>query len=147
MRAIRSPLLATLLIAFASACGGDGPTAPPAPVYPLVQGVYDYSAPISELPGSKWSGSMTILHGSKDVPDFSGTFTVNLIGPDGRNYGSGNGNITMGKVAASGAVTFEFGSTDWRMSGTMSGASIAGTWLLRGDRGNNYTGNFTALRR
>ncbi len=90
---------------------------------------------------------MTILHSSKDVPDFSGTFTLNLIGPDGRNYGSGNGNITTGKVTPSGAVTFEFGSADWRMSGTMSGASITGTWLLKGERGNNYTGTFTALRR
>lgn len=130
-----------------AACGGeDGPTAPPAPVFPEVQGVYDYSAPITELPGGRFSGNFTVLDdGGTATQQFSGTFVANLVGPDGTSYATFDGPIVSGGVTEAGAISFNFMDATWNFSGQLTGRNITGTWILRGNP--NYTGTFTAVRR
>lgn len=143
MRDLRWLPCVVLVLLFAAACGDS--TGPSGPRYPELQGTYDFSAPVNEVEGARFSGSMTLLHADRDQSQFDGTFTMSLIGPDGANYGSGSGDIAAGTVSESGSVNFQFENSQWRWTGRLDGARIEGTWILTGDP--NYTGTFTAVRR
>jgi hypothetical protein len=133
-------LLASLL---GTACSDS--TGPSKPRYPAVQGTYDFSAPISEIPGARWSGNLTLLVADPDRADFSGTYVMTLYDPQGRSAGSFTGSITQGSVTTGGAISFGFDDA-LQVRGTVDGAQMSGTWIMS-DGQNNYTGSFTAVRR
>lgn len=129
-----------------AACGGDSSTGPKEPEFPALQGTYDFSAPINEAQGARFSGNMTLLQADRDMPGFEGTFVVSLIAPDGENVGTFTGNVANGTITENGAVTFNFEDPSWRFTGTLSNNTITGTYLLRAED-QNFTGTFTAVRR
>lgn len=116
--------------------------------YEEVQGVYDVGAPLNEIAGARFSGTLTIIDDSRDTPEFSGTYALRLIGPDGATAGNYSGDIAAGEVTRTGSLKFNLKDEGFRWSGVMSGTGdISGTWILVGSGQANYTGSFLADRR
>lgn len=116
--------------------------------YDEVQGVYDVGAPLNEIAGARFSGTLTIIDDSRSTPEFSGTYSLRLIGPDGATAGTYSGDISAGEVTRTGSLKFNLRDDDFRWSGVMSGTGdITGTWILVGEGSANYTGSFLADRR
>lgn len=116
--------------------------------YHEVQGVYDVGAPLNEIPGARFSGTLTIIDDSRSTPEFSGTYSLRLIGPDGTTAGNYSGDIAAGEVTRTGSLKFNLKDEGFRWSGVISGTGdISGTWILVGQGSSNYTGSFLADRR
>ncbi|HEY0024464.1 MAG TPA: hypothetical protein VGB24_16235 [Longimicrobium sp.] len=115
--------------------------------YAEVQGTYDVSAPIAEVPGARFSGTMTIVDDSRDTPEFGGTYTLSLIGADGANHGRFTGDLVNGAVTGAGSVRFYLDDDKFRWSGAVSDeGGVTGTWVLA-NAASNYTGTFVAATR
>lgn len=137
-------LIVSLLVIVTAGCGGDS-TGPKGPRFPEVAGTYDFSAPVNEISGARFSGTFTLVDDSRETAPFSGSYSYNLIGPDGRNYGSGSGAIVNASVTEQGRLEMDLGDPSFHVAGTLSGRTVTGTWFLRG--GTNYSGAFTGTRR
>ena len=116
--------------------------------YDAVQGVYDVGAPLNEIAGARFSGTITIIDDSRSTPEFSGTYALRLIGPDGATAGNYSGDIQAGEVTRTGSLRFNLQNDGFRWSGVISETGdISGTWILVGQGSANYTGSFLADRR
>jgi hypothetical protein len=116
--------------------------------YKEVQGVYDVGAPLNEIAGARFSGTLTIIDDSRGTPEFSGTYSLRLLGPDGATAGNYSGDLSGGEITKTGSLKFNLQNDGFRWSGVMSGTGdISGTWILVGSGQANYTGSFLADRR
>jgi hypothetical protein len=135
---------ALLAAALLAACGDSTGSQD----YENVQGVYDVGAPLNEIAGARFSGTLTIIDDSRSTPEFSGTYALRLLGPDGATAGNYSGDIKDGEVTKTGSLKFNLQNDGFRWSGVMSGTGdISGTWILVGESQANYTGSFLADRR
>ena len=116
------------------------------PDYPEIAGTYDISAPINEVPGGRFTGTLSLLDDGTDTPGFSGSYSLSLYGPDGLNYGNFSGNVVAGTVSTSGGLSFNLDNNEFRWTGNINGRSMTGTWVLSSTDG-SYSGTFTGSRR
>jgi hypothetical protein len=117
----------------------DGPTGPQ---IPDLQGTYDYTAPIEDIPGARWTGTLSFFHDGGQT--FSGSFSVAITG-GGVTSETIHGDLTKGTIESDGTIHFRMTDT-FRHDGQVQGNAITGTWLLAG-ADENYSGTFTASRR
>ena len=137
-------MLAVAVLPMTAACEGGG-TGSDKPKYPEVEGVYDVSAPLTELPGARFSGTMTITDDSRDTPTFGGSYTFSIL-YEGENFGTGSGVIVGGTIDTNGQMSFNLDDNTFRVNGKLSGRAFNGTFIISDPEG-NYTGTFTASRR
>ncbi|MDQ4077123.1 MAG: hypothetical protein M3220_12845, partial [Chloroflexota bacterium] len=148
------PLVICLLVLASCGRGADGVVDPsinePQVEYPLVQGIYDLTAPITfGIPGAQYLGTINLVQSSRKKSGFGGDYAVQIVGPNGERSKTFTGTIS-GQVANSGAISFNFfdGSrNDHSWTGSLSGATISGTWIIRAPDGSSLSGTFTATRR
>jgi hypothetical protein len=137
---IATAVLSTLLFAGCSDSTGPKP-------YADVQGTYDVSAPIAEISGARFTGTLTIVDDSRDTPHFEGTYTLSLIGADGANRGRYTGDLVAASVTEAGSIRFNLDDDKFRWSGAVAeGGNLTGTWVLS-NTASNYTGTFVAAAR
>jgi hypothetical protein len=128
----------------------------------------DSTAPAADVSGS-WSLTISNLAGGGATCDFTamtltltqtgstfsgthGTGTISCSG-GGSSFTDpvGSGPIVNGTVGGSGSVAFDFETSDFHLSGTISGTSMSGTATLKVDAGApvgvvTLTGNWGASR-
>ena len=120
------------------ACSDD----PTGPQIPDLQGTYDYTAPIDDIDGARWTGTINLFHDGGET--FTGSFSVAITG-GGATSETIHGDLSQGTIESDGTVHFRL--TDaFRHDGQVQGGAITGTWLLSGSD-QNYSGTFTASRR
>jgi hypothetical protein len=131
----------SILLAFAvglTACSDD----PTGPQIPDLQGTYDYTAPIDDIDGARWTGTINLFHDGGET--FTGSFSVAIAG-GGVTSETIHGDLSRGTIQSDGTIHFRL--TDiFRHDGQVQGGAITGTWLLTG-ADQNYSGTFTASRR
>lgn len=138
LRSIRlTTLLTALLVAFA-ACGDDdgngGPTGPSGPSDAQVGGSWTYNA--SNMTGTLSGTTVSCSIGGRamNLNQTGSTFTGSTVGGTLTCTGGGqtlseplgSGVVVNGSVNGS-EVSFDFGTSDWRHQGTVSGSSMNGT--------------------
>ncbi len=133
--------LFSLFLAFAvglAACSDD----PTGPQIPDLQGTYDYTAPIDDIDGARWTGTLNLFHDGGET--FTGSFSVAVTG-GGVTTETIHGDLSQGTIEPDGTIHFRL--TDaFRHDGQVQGGAITGTWLISG-ADQNYSGTFTASRR
>lgn len=135
-------ILATSLLLAACGDGGTGPDA-----FADVQGTYDVSAPMAEVPGARFTGTLTLIDDSRDTPEFAGTYTLSLIAADGTNRGRFTGDVVNAALTETGSVRFHLDDDKFRWTGTVTeSGDLSGTWILT-NAASNYTGTFVAASR
>jgi hypothetical protein len=126
------------------ACGDSGPTAPAAPRFPALNGVWDLSGNIQQIPGATISGTISTTQNSRDIGVFGGQFTATF--QFGTEVFGVTGPITDGSVTEAGGISFNVEHSSYRHTAQLQGGNtMAGTWMLIGST--NYSGSFTALKR
>ncbi len=143
---MRIPFFPTIIASALVLAGcGDGLTA--TEEYPAVAGTYDVSAPIAEVPGARFTGTITVVDDSRTTSAFEGTYTLTLLGADGSKRGGFTGSLVEGGISSSGSVQFDLNANTFRWRGTLGEVgNMSGTWILV-DGTTNYTGNFVAVAR
>ncbi len=141
IRSFPTVLASALLLA---GCG-DGLTA--TEEFPTVAGTYDVSAPINEVPGARFTGTITVVDESRTTSAFEGTYTLTLLGADGSKRGGFTGSLVEAGISSKGSVQFDLNSNTFRWRGTLGEVgNMTGTWILV-DGTTNYTGSFVAVAR
>jgi hypothetical protein len=136
------PFLTLVLVA--SACGDDGVEPE---LYPEIAGDYDYEATVQEEPDAALTGTLEIFDVSRTNPEFVGSFMIYLVDTaTDDTVASVTGPVSAGTVSEQGAIEFDFGSPSFHHTGTLSGSTISGTWVLQSDT-LNVSGPFSATRR
>lgn len=133
MRIVPLTLVVSLLV---SACGD-----PSGPSFPEVEGTYDFSAPIDQLSGAQWTGTLALFHEGDE--EFGGSFSISISDSSGQVSETINGDVSEGEVTSDDLISWEM--EGMRLDGEVSGRAMSGTWVIAGST--NYSGTFTASRR
>ena len=147
-------LFAALTCLFLASCGGGGADSPAGPVNANVSGGWTYSATNLTGGGATCNASGVVLtinqSGSTFTGSYSGgTITCSAPGVPTESGDFGTGTVANGTIAIN-SVAFNFDTSDWANTGTVSGNSMSGTAVVRVSTGQStyiLTGNFGATRR
>ena len=137
-RGSRFVLLAVALLPALTACGGDDDSGPTGPSTAQIAGSWTYA--FSNITGSSGTTNATCSAGnvSIDIDQTGSTFTGSYFAPS-LTCTSPSGTVTDGPFAGAivngsingTAVSFDFDTSDWRQTGTVSGNSMNGTVTVR----------------
>lgn len=130
----KKSVVAGLALIILSGCGGDGTTGPPEPQNADVEGVWSYDA--SNLAGtlsgfavtcSIAGSTMTLIQSGATFSGTSGSGTLTCsAGGITISDPFPTGPVTNGQVDGNN-VQFDFGTPDWRHTGTVTGGSMSGS--------------------
>lgn len=136
-RGLSFSILVVAILPVFAACGGDddGPTGPSTA---QIDGAWTYA--FSNITGSTGTTNITCSAGnvSIDIDQTGTTFTgsyfapaLTCAGPSGSfTDGPFAGSIVNGSISGT-SVSFDFDTSDWRQTGTVSGNSMNGTVTVR----------------
>lgn len=142
---MRKPFAAVLAAVLFALAGCESGTA--SEQYPFVGGTYDVSAPVTEISGARFTGTLTVVDDDATTPEFDGTYTLTLLGSDGAKRGGFTGSMVDASISTAGSVRFDLNANNFRWRGNLAdNGTMSGTWILV-DGTTNYTGSFLALRR
>lgn len=139
--------LVLLAMILSVGCGSDST----GPKNANVSGSWTYNATNLQGGGLSCNATGTSLTLTQAAATFSGTYaggTLTCTGPGGNaSQQVGSGVVAGGTVSGS-SVAFNFDTSDWANTGTISGATISGTVVVRLVSGSTsviLNGNFSAV--
>lgn len=150
IRRTLSALLLTGAICASAACSGDA-TGPEAP---SLSGRWTFNASNMSGSGMSCNLSAVALNISQQGNTFTGTYSGGRLtctaGGQVLTQDWGSGTVVNGSVNGN-SIAFDFDTSDYRQTGTLSGNSISGNGVWREDLGAPYgvvtlNGSFSAAR-
>jgi hypothetical protein len=141
--------IATSLAVLITACGDDDPSGP---TIPNVAGSWTYSATNITGGGVTCSFTNVPMTLAQTGTTFTGAYAGGLLacaGPGGSfSEQVAGGSVATGTINGN-AVTFDLDNSDWHNTGTISGATMSGTVVVKINDGTTtftLAGEFTATR-